>query len=97
MVKKRKSRGRAKGNKGRSDLVHCTKCGALVPRDKIIKVTVRRSPVDPVLAKELREKGAYVPVTTVTKYYCVSCAVHYGVVKVRSEEERKTPGRIMPK
>ncbi|MEM2243132.1 MAG: hypothetical protein QW827_05630 [Candidatus Bathyarchaeia archaeon] len=24
-----------------------------------------------------------------TKYYCVSCAVHYGIVKVRAREERK--------
>ena len=94
MVKKRKSRGRAKSGKGRSDLVHCSKCGALVPRDKAIKVTVRYSPVDPTLAKELREKGSYVPVSYVTKYYCVSCAVHYGIVKVRSEEERKLPGRF---
>jgi len=94
LTKKRKSRGRSKGDRGRSDLVHCSKCGALVPRDKAIKVTARYSPVDPMLAKELREKGSYVPSTMVTKYYCVSCAVHYGIVKVRPEDERKEPGRL---
>ncbi|MFP3283405.1 MAG: 30S ribosomal protein S26e [Nitrososphaeria archaeon] len=94
MTKKRKSRGRSKGDRGRSDLVHCSKCGALVPRDKAIKVTARHSPVDPVLAKELREKGSYVPITMMTKYYCISCAVHYGIVKVRPENERKEPGRL---
>jgi small subunit ribosomal protein S26e len=97
LTKKRKSRGRSKGDRGRSDLVHCARCGALVPRDKAIKVTAKYSPVDPALAKELRERGSYVPTTLVTKYYCVSCAVHYGIVKVRSEEERKTPGRLLHK
>ncbi len=97
MAKKRKSRGRAKGDRGRSDLVHCSKCGALIPRDKAIKVTANYSPVDPALAKELREKGSYVPTTKVTKYYCISCAIHYGIIKVRPEEERKEPGRLVRK
>ncbi len=94
MPKKRKSRGRSKGGKGRSDYVHCSQCGALIPRDKAKKVTRRMSLVDPALAKELREKGAYVPTTVVTKYYCISCAVHFGIVKVRAEEERKLPSRL---
>ncbi|MEM2859858.1 MAG: 30S ribosomal protein S26e, partial [Candidatus Bathyarchaeia archaeon] len=29
---KRKSRGRSKGQKGKSDYVHCSACGELVPR-----------------------------------------------------------------
>jgi len=86
---KRKSRGRSKGDKGRGSLVQCSSCGELVPRDKAKKVTRRFSLVDPALAKELRQKGAYIPMQRVTKYYCVSCAVHRGIVKVRSKEERK--------
>jgi len=92
--KKRKNRGRAKGGKGRSDLVHCTNCGALIPRDKAKKVTSFVSPVDPMLARELKEKGAYVPRMPIMKYYCVSCAVHFGVVKVRAEEERRLPSKL---
>ncbi|MGC8556384.1 MAG: hypothetical protein ACP5NG_05225 [Conexivisphaera sp.] len=46
------------------------------------------------MAKELRERGSYVPSTLMTKYYCISCAVHYGIVKVRPEDERKEPGRL---
>jgi len=64
-------------------------CGELVPRDKAKKVSRRFSMVDPMLAKELRQKGAYIPSYTQTKYYCVSCAVHRGIVKVRSRSERK--------
>ena len=89
MPKKRKSRGRSKGSKGRSDLVQCSQCGALIPRDKAKKVTVRRSLVDPTLAKELKAAGAYIASPVTVKYYCISCAVHFGLVKVRAREERK--------
>jgi len=86
---KRKSRGRAKGQKGKSDYVQCGACGGLVPRDKAKKSTRRVSLVDPVLARELRQKGAYLPSHVDTQYYCVSCAVHRGLVKVRAKDERK--------
>ena len=89
MPVKRKSRGRAKGSKGRSALVQCSQCGELVPRDKAKRETRRVSMVDPVLFRELRQKGAYIASAQQTKYYCVSCAVHRGVVKVRAREERR--------
>jgi small subunit ribosomal protein S26e len=90
MPYKRKSRGRSKGSKGRSGFVQCANCGELVPRDKAKKVTRRVSLVDPALAKELRQRGAYISAPVDTKYYCVSCAVHYGIVKVRAKDERRT-------
>jgi small subunit ribosomal protein S26e len=89
MPTKRKSRGRSKGQKGRSSLVQCASCGQLVPRDKAKKSTRRVTLVDPVLGKELRQKGAYLPSRSTTKYYCISCAVHRGIVKVRSKDSRK--------
>jgi len=45
--------------------------------------------VDYALAKELRQKGAYIAAPVTTKYYCVSCAVHRGVVKIRAKGERR--------
>jgi small subunit ribosomal protein S26e len=90
---KRKSRGRSKGSKGKSALVQCSGCGELVPRDKAKKVSRRVSMVDYALAKELRQKGAYIASPVETRYYCVSCAVHRGVVKVRARDERKQPWR----
>jgi small subunit ribosomal protein S26e len=93
MPKKRTSRGRTKGGKGSSGTVHCSKCGAMVPRDKAKKVTGRITLVEPTLAKELRAAGAYIAAPTDIKFYCVSCAVHMGVVKVRSEFDRRTAGR----
>ena len=89
MPSKRKSRGRSKGGKGSSGVIQCASCGSMVPRDKAKKVTKRLSIVDYALAKELRQKGTYIAVPSDTKYYCVSCAVHRGVVKVRAESERR--------
>jgi small subunit ribosomal protein S26e len=90
---KRKSRGRSKGGKGSSSLVQCANCGAQVPRDKAKKSTRRVSFVEPQLAKELRAKGTYLASWMDTKYYCISCAVHRGIVKVRAENERHTKYR----
>ena len=89
MPVKRKSRGRAKGGKGRGAMVQCSSCGQLVPHDKAKRVSRRVSMVDSALYKELRHKGTYISSRTETRYYCVSCAVHRGVVKVRSKDERK--------
>ncbi|MGD8545383.1 MAG: 30S ribosomal protein S26e [Candidatus Bathyarchaeota archaeon] len=91
MPVKRKSHGRTKGSKGRSGFVQCASCGAMVPRDKAEKVTRRVSLIDYSLSKELRQKGAYIASPVKTKYYCVSCAVHRGIVKVRAEDERRQP------
>jgi small subunit ribosomal protein S26e len=91
MPMKRKSRGRSKGSKGRSDVVQCSRCGEQVPRDKAKRVSRSISLVDRTLMKELRQRGAYVASRVETRYYCVSCAVHSGVTKVRAREERRTP------
>ena len=88
MPQKRKSRGRAKGSKGSSGSVQCSVCGARVPRDKAKKYTSYVSPVDSLLARELRSKGTFIARTRVEKYYCISCAVHRGMVKVRAKAER---------
>ncbi len=85
---KRKSRGRSKGSKGSSGTIQCAGCGQIVPRDKAKRSTRRTSLVDFQLAKELRQRGTYIASSFDTKYYCVSCAVHRGIVKVRAEKER---------
>lgn len=89
MPKKRENRGRHKGGKGSVRQVQCDQCGRMVPEDKAICITRWYSPVDPQLAAELEKKGAIIARYPVRKCYCVSCAVFLGIVKVRSEEERK--------
>ena len=53
-----------------------------VPRDKAKRNTRRVSFVEPQLAKELRQKGTFLASWVDTKYYCISCAVHRGIVNV---------------
>jgi len=92
MTKKRKSRGRSKGGKGSSGFISCSNCGALVPRDKAKKVTTRVSLIEPMLLRELRtakdQPYFHSEAPTMVKYYCISCSVHYGIVKVRAKAER---------
>ena len=89
LPKKRVSRGRTKGSKGKSGRVQCTNCGQSVPVDKAKKHTARVSLVEPMLARELRSAGSYIATSKTIKYYCISCAVHYGTVKVRAQAERR--------
>lgn len=89
MPKKRKSRGRSKGSKGKDSMVYCDACGRPMPRGKAIKVTRPVSFIDPQLRKELQKRGAFIQSVTVTKTLCVSCAVYQGVRKVRAREERR--------
>ena len=86
---KRKSRGRSKGGKGSGAVVQCAGCGLIVPRDKAKRSTRRINLVDSALAKELRQKGTYIASSADTRFYCVSCAVHRGIVNVRAEKERR--------
>ncbi|MFW9983797.1 MAG: 30S ribosomal protein S26e [Candidatus Odinarchaeota archaeon] len=86
---KRKSGGRSKGSTGRGATVQCSQCGKVVPRDKAKKRTSRASFVDPQMARELRRSGTFLPSRSVTKWFCISCAVHRGVVTIRSRKDRK--------
>jgi len=89
MGKKRKSGGRSKGKKGRSSKVQCRGCGRMVPRDKAKKKSRYSSLVDPVLGRELRQRGSYIPREKRTEYFCISCAVHRGYTAIRAKSERK--------
>ncbi len=91
LPKKRKSGGRAKGSKGSSAFVQCSNCGKPTPRDKAKRVMARPSLVDSSLYRELKSSGAYIARQQIQKIYCVSCAVHFGVSKVRSKADRKGP------
>ena len=97
MTKKRSSGGRSKGGKGRTGTVQCSYCGAQVPKDKAKRQTKYTSLVDSRILKELQAQGATINRTKVTKYLCISCAVHRGVVKIRSKVDRHiVPRRRRP-
>ncbi len=89
MPKKRKSGGRSKGSKGRDEYVACSMCGKRVPRGKAKRRTRYKTLVDYQIGRELRRQKVYVPRIPEIVYYCVNCAVHRGVVHIRSKNERK--------
>ena len=94
MPLKRASRGRTKGGKGSSGTVQCINCGQTVPKDKAKKVTSRLNLVEHTLAKELRATGTYIASPTVLKWYCISCAIHFKILKIRSSDSRRKRGKL---
>ena len=95
MPSKRRNNGRNKKNKGHSDTVRCTNCGRCVSKDKAIKRFQQRNMVDASSKRDIQENYAYntadfqMPKIYVKLSYCVSCAIHARIVRVRSVVDRK--------
>jgi small subunit ribosomal protein S26e len=93
MTVKRRNHGRAKKGRGHVKPVHCDKCHALTPRDKIIKRFKVVPLVEQASYDDLRDNTIYetfeVPRISYKNFYCVSCACHAKIVRVRSAEARK--------
>jgi small subunit ribosomal protein S26e len=88
MPKKRRNRGRSKGKgSGHTSSVSCSNCGCSVPRDKAKKVSRVYYPVDMTLTKELRQSGSIIHGQRMTKNYCISCAIHYRIIKVGGNQD----------
>ena len=81
LPKKRISRGRTKGSKGKSGRVQCTNCGQSVPVDKAKKHTARVSLVEPMLARELRSAGSYIATSKTIKSQPIIIAKLIGLKK----------------
>ena len=92
MPSKRRNNGRGKKNKGHSDVVNCLNCGRIVPKDKAIKRFAMRKLVDESSRKDIMDNYAYdtnesffLPKIYLKQQYCVSCAIHARIVRVRSQ------------
>lgn len=96
MPKKRRNNGRNKNNKGNAISVNCNNCTRLVPKDKAIKRFIIKNMVDSSSKKDIEEASAYtsedkeqMPKLYVKNQWCVACAIHARIVKVRSTEEKR--------
>merc|ERR1711959_666859 len=91
MPSKRRNNGRGKKNKGHNDVTNCLNCRRVVPKDKAIKRFQMKKIVDESSRKDIQDNSAYgdaqfhLPKLYVKQYYCVSCAIHARVVRVRSQ------------
>ena len=92
MPSKRRNNGRSKKNCGRKGPVRCINCARCVPKDKAIKRFQMRQMVDGSSRRDIKDNYAYntetetfyLPKIYVKQQYCVSCAIHARVVRVRS-------------
>ncbi len=97
MPKKRRNNGRNKNNKGHADAIHCTNCCRLVGKDKAIKRFVIKNMVDASSKRDIEEASVYtdkdepytMPKLYVKNQYCIACAIHARIVRVRSTDDKK--------
>lgn len=99
MPKKRRNQGRNKNNRGHVKVIVCVNCGRRCPKDKAVKRFTIKDIVDASSKKDIQESRAFehyvVPKLYIKMQYCISCAIHSRIVKVRSREDRRN--RAPPK
>ncbi|EQB61056.1 40s ribosomal protein s26 [Vairimorpha apis BRL 01] len=93
MPVKRKNHGKNRKNRGSCKPIQCDKCGRLVPKDKCVKrfrimPLIEAGSMDDVKIASIYDTFE-VPRTSYKNQYCISCACHLRVVKVRSRHGRK--------
>jgi len=93
MPVKRRNGGRNKKNRGHVKSVVCSNCGRQVAKDKSVKRYTVRDIIDASSKRDIKEALVYntyiIPKLYVKLQYCISCAIHARIVRVRSREDRK--------
>ena len=103
MTCKRRNHGRNKASRGKVGSIRCDNCYRFCPKDKAIKRFLVKSMIEAAAVRDMSEasifyqqnSGYFLPKLYHNIKYCVACAIHGRIVRVRSTDKRKC--RAAPK